>query len=102
MATYLILNIVFLGLAAVWLAIKKPPVSIKKVAATIGILLVFTAVFDAFLIGLDIYTYDYAKTLNIQLVNVPIEDFFYALMAGLVVPAVWALQRKKENHESKS
>lgn len=102
MATYLILNLLFIGLALLWILLKKPALSIKRVAATIGILLVFTAVFDAVLIGLDIYTYDYTKTLNLKLVNVPVEDFFYAVMAGLLVPAVWAVQNKKDNHEPKS
>lgn len=101
METYIILNAVFIGAALLWLLINKPALSYKKVLATVAILLVFTAVFDAVLIGLDIYTYDYSKTLNIKLGNVPVEDFFYAIMAGILVPAVWVVLGKKDKNETK-
>ena len=102
METYLVLSAVFIGGALLWLLLKKPAISLRRVLTTIGILLVFTAVFDAVLIGLDIYTYDYSKTLNVKLGNVPVEDFFYALMAGILVPAVWVVLGKKGTDETKS
>lgn len=100
MATYLILNLVFIIPIAAWMIIRRPSVSWRRILTTIAVLLVFTAVFDSIIIGLGIYTYDYTKTLGILVGNAPIEDFFYAVLAGVIVPIIWSIQ--KGHHETES
>lgn len=96
MATYLILNCLFLAALALWWLIAKPPVKTKLLLLTVGILLVFTAVFDSFIVGSGIVDYDYSKTLGILVGAAPVEDFFYALLAGILIPLVWNILGK--NH----
>lgn len=99
MATYLILNCIFLVGLALWWYIVKPAVKPKLVLLTIAILLVFTAVFDSVIVSLGMVDYDYSKTLGILVGTAPIEDFFYALMAGALIPFVWTILGK--NHARK-
>lgn len=100
MATYLILNLVFIAILLVWWLIAKPPVKLRTIGATIGILVIFTAVFDSLIVSLGIVDYDYAKTLGLTIGTAPLEDFFYAILAGALVPAVWSILGG--NHERKS
>lgn len=95
MATYLILNCVFLLALAIWWGIKRPPVQPKLLLLTVGILLVFTAVFDSLIVSSGIVDYDYTKTLGILIGAAPIEDFFYALLAGILIPLTWNILSKK-------
>ena len=86
--TYLFLNLAFLLTLIMFIpkTLKKPP---KAWWLTLAALLVLTAVFDPLIIHFDIVDYDRAKTLGLQLLGAPIEDFFYALYAACIVPLVW-------------
>jgi lycopene cyclase domain-containing protein len=53
------------------------------------ILVVLTAIFDNVIIGLGIVAYDPHKILGLYIYKAPIEDFFYALLAVCLVPALW-------------
>lgn len=99
METYLLINIVFiLGvILAFRIKIKKPS---KKSLLLLAILLVMTAVFDSIIVGLDIVSYVPSNILGIYIGNAPIEDFFYAVLAVLLVPTVWNMMEKK--HVKKS
>lgn len=94
MATYLILNLVFLLVLAVWWAVVRPPAKPRLILLTVAILLVFTAVFDSFIVSFGIVDYEYSKTLGILIGAAPVEDFFYALMAGVLIPLVWNILGK--------
>jgi lycopene cyclase domain-containing protein len=59
------------------------------------ILVVLTAVFDNVIIGLDIVGYDPQRILGIYIYKAPVEDFFYALLAVYVVPALWQYYGKQ-------
>ena len=87
--TYLILNIVFLiCIAVLFLAyIKKPT---KAWWITLAILLALTAVFDSIIIWAEIVAYDPTKILGIYVGKAPIEDFFYAVLAVMIVPILWS------------
>lgn len=88
MATYVILNIVFM--AVVLLALKIRPHRPSKVLLLTALLLVLlTAVFDNVIILLDIVNYEPSKILGIRIGSAPIEDFMYALLALVIVPVVW-------------
>jgi lycopene cyclase domain-containing protein len=46
-------------------------------------------VFDSLIIAAGIVGYDTAKILGIYIGTAPIEDFMYALLAAVIVPALW-------------
>lgn len=50
-----------------------------------------TAVFDNVIIGLGIVAYDPAHLSGVRIGLAPIEDFAYAIAAGLGLPALWLL-----------
>lgn len=99
MATYLLVNLVFLlaVLAAYRIRPRKPS---KAWLLTLAGLLVMTAVFDSLIVGFGIVGYDTDKILGVYIGNAPIEDFFYAVLAVILVPTVWKLMEKR--HDGKN
>lgn len=97
MATYLMLNLIFLAVVLGVLAWRKLLTFGRAVWATLAVLLVTTIVFDSLLIYLGMFTYPADKILGIHVGLAPIEDFFYSLLAGLAVPAVWKGLGRDEN-----
>lgn len=97
MATYIILNIVFLAVVLVLLRVKLHRPS-KAWYVTLWSLLILTAVFDSIIVALHIVDYDPEKILGILIGYAPVEDFFYAILAAVVVPILWNRLRltKKE------
>ncbi len=59
--------------------------------AGLAVLLVLTAVFDNVIVGSGIVAYDEARILGIRLGVAPVEDFSYAIVAALALPALWLL-----------
>ena len=55
------------------------------------VLLAATAVFDNVLVGTRIVAYDPGGILGVRLGTAPVEDFSYAVVAALVLPALWHL-----------
>jgi len=88
MGTYLVLNLCFMTLIIVLLRLrpKKPS---KSWLVTLAALLLLTALFDNIIIGLNIVAYNPGKILNLYVGSAPIEDFFYALMAAILIPTIW-------------
>ncbi len=88
MMTYLALNLVFMTLVALVLRLKigKPS---RPIVVTLTALLLLTAVFDNILIALSFIAYDTSKLLGFYLMHAPVEDFMYAILAVMIVPAVW-------------
>lgn len=88
MATYLILNCIILLMAFIFLGreAKRPS---KAWMMTFAVLIVLTLVFDNILIGLGMYSYADEKILGIHVWRAPIEDFMYAILAVILVPALW-------------
>lgn len=93
MATYLLVNLAFLimivGLFR--MRVRKPT---KVWVLMLIALLVLTAVFDSLIVGLGMVAYDPLKILGIKLGNAPIEDFFYAVLAAIIVPVLWQRSKK--------
>lgn len=97
MATYIVLNLLFLAAVLGVLAWRKLLTFGRAVWATLAVLLVTTIVFDSLLIHLGMFTYPADKILGIRIGLAPIEDLFYALLAGLAVPAIWkGLNRERK------
>ena len=76
--------VMMIGLFRVTL--QKP---MKPLVLTLIIILLLTAVFDSLIVGFGMVAYDPTKILGIKIGNAPIEDFFYALLAVMLVPVIW-------------
>lgn len=88
MATYVILNIVVLLAVCVLLRLR-PGVPSKAWAVTLIVILLLTLVFDNLLIYLGMFSYAPDKILGLYVWRAPVEDFMYALLAVILIPAVW-------------
>jgi len=104
--TYWLLNLWFLVpaalvfMAAVLVAWRRGGAGrfVGAVAAALIILLAFTAVFDNVMIGIGLVAYDPARISGAFLGAAPLEDFAYAIAAGLLLPSLWVLLgRRNEN-----
>ena len=89
MATYVALNVVFLAVVLAVLKWRRLLVWNRSVIVTLCILIACTAVFDSLIIAAGIVDYDTTKILGIYIGTAPIEDFMYALLAAVIVPALW-------------
>lgn len=104
--TYWLLNLWFLVPAAL-VFVAAALVSSRRggagrfvgaVAGALVILLAFTAVFDNVMIGIGLVAYDPARISGAFLGAAPLEDFAYAIAAGLLLPSLWVLLgRRNEN-----
>lgn len=89
MVTYLILNLVFM---AIVLAVLRPKIRRPTKAwwLTLGGLLILTLIFDNVMIYFDLFTYNSDHLLGIFIGLAPIEDFFYAVFAAILIPTLWS------------
>lgn len=102
MATYLILNLLFIAIVLTILLFKQSLYLSKTSLITLIVLLVSTAVFDSLIINAGIVGYDSAKNLGIRIGSAPIEDFFYAIMATILIPSTWHYLGKRRDYEKNS
>lgn len=97
--TYLIVNLLFIvtvvALLGRWL--YKPT---KGWWVTLAGLLLLTLIFDNVIILLGFVEYDHRLLLGIYAWSAPIEDFFYSILAVILVPALWNLFKKKPIKET--
>lgn len=98
--TYLVINLIFLVCIAVLFMqhLVKPS---KAWWQTLIVLLILTAIFDSIIVGLDIVGYNPDKILGVYLGFAPVEDFFYALLAAIIVPALWNVFGNKKGSTKK-
>ena len=89
MATYIVLNAVYLVAVLAILKWRGLLVWNRSVVVTLCIITVCTAVFDSLIIAAGIFDYDTTKILGMYIGTAPIEDFMYALLAAAIVPALW-------------
>lgn len=66
---------------------------------TLAALLAMTVVFDNIMISMGFVGYNTDKLLGIYAYVAPIEDFFYAVLAVLMVPAMWNIFAPKTTNE---
>lgn len=98
MATYLILNLIFLVVVLGALVVSRSLVLNRAVYMTLVILIGFTIIFDSFIVLAGIVAYDWDKLLGITIGAAPVEDFFYALLAVFMIPGLWKLFEKRGAH----
>ncbi|MFH5823925.1 lycopene cyclase domain-containing protein [Georgenia sp. AZ-5] len=92
--TYLALNALVLGVAAVALVscavLRRPPRPWwVATAATAAALLVLTAVFDSLMIAADLFRFDGTALSGIRVGLAPVEDLAWPLAAAALLPALW-------------
>jgi len=58
---------------------------------TVFHLCLITMVFDTAMIAADLYVFDESKILGVYLWGAPLEDFAYAIAAGLAMPVLWTV-----------
>lgn len=101
MATYLILNIIFILVVVSLLACFRT-LKLDRNSLYIGlILIILTAIFDSLIVASGIVAYNENKILGIYIFKAPIEDFFYSILATIIVPSIWKLTGRLKN-EGKS
>lgn len=94
--TYLILNFIFIALCVIilWQALRKPN---KTWWITLVALLLLTLVFDNVMLWAGLFEYNTDKLLTIYIGIAPIEDFFYAILAAILIPALWQIFSSKKD-----
>lgn len=97
--TYILLNMVFISIIVVILMLCRSLSFTKQIFKTLFILLALTAIFDSLLIALGFFYYDSGKLLGLYVGKAPLEDFFYPILAVILVPGVWKLLGRSENAE---
>lgn len=96
MATYLILNLCFI-VGVITLLRLRPSRPSKAWALALISLLILTAIFDNIMIHYQLFTYADDMILGLHLGRAPVEDFFYAILAAIAIPALW--QRFETKHD---
>ena len=92
--TYWALNAIFLAITAavaIVALIRRPRRRWLAILITLGILLLFTAVFDNVMIGVGLVGYDRALISGAFIGVAPLEDFAYAIAAAVLLPSLWML-----------
>jgi lycopene cyclase domain-containing protein len=80
--------------AIVVLALHGRRVLLAALAGLVA-LVALTAVFDNVIVGSGIVAYDESRILGVRLGVAPVEDFSYAIVAALALPALWVLLRPR-------
>jgi lycopene cyclase domain-containing protein len=70
------------------------------IIGTIAHLGMLTLVFDTLRIGVGLYVFDPAKIIGIYLWGAPLEDFAYAVAAGVAMPVLWTVLGRRGGHGS--
>lgn len=90
MTTYLILNSIIILLVSILLRLQGVHIRMSRALfITLVGLFVLTAVFDNVIVGLNIVGYHPEKILGFYIGVAPVEDFFYALLVVMLIPAIW-------------
>jgi len=69
---------------------------------TLAALLVLTLIFDNLIIWAGIVGYDTSKLLGLFVGYAPVEDFFYAILAVIIVPVLWKQFGETESRKAKA
>lgn len=89
--TTVILNLVVIVLVAVACARPLRRMAAGPILLAVLVLAVLTMVFDTAMIAADLYVFDADKITGLRVWGAPIEDFAYALVAGVAVPVLWTV-----------
>lgn len=79
------------AIVAAVVAIRRDRRGWAALAIAGAVILVLTVVFDSLMIAADLFRFDDALLVGIRIGLAPLEDLGYALVALLVVAALWRL-----------
>ncbi|WP_404312366.1 lycopene cyclase domain-containing protein [Agrococcus terreus] len=79
------------AVVAAVVAIRRDRRGWTALAIAAAIILLLTVVFDSLMIAADLFRFDDALLVGIRIGLAPLEDLGYALVALLVVAALWRL-----------
>jgi lycopene cyclase domain-containing protein len=68
---------------------------------TVFHLCVLTLVFDTLMIDVGLYVFDPDKILGVWLWGAPLEDFAYAVAAGIAMPVLWTVLGRRSRGEDR-
>ncbi len=97
MFTYVLMGLPFILLTIVldmWI-LKTHVIKTRQCWGVMVFLMVLTAIFDQFLTGAPVVTYNEATMTNIRLGYAPIEDFMYTFSAVIGIGSVWSFYEKE-------
>lgn len=89
--TNLVLNLLVL---AVLLVVSLPVLRRLRAWPLVGavaVLCALTVVFDTLMIRVGLYVFDPTKILGVRVWGAPLEDFAYAVAAGVAMPVLWTV-----------
>lgn len=89
--TNLVLNLLVL---AVLLAVSLPVLRrlrVRPLLGAVAVLCALTVVFDTLMIRVGLYVFDPSKILGVRVWGAPLEDFAYAVAAGVAMPVLWTV-----------
>ena len=89
MVTYLVLNLIFIATTVIVLLAFRALHWNKVMTRILVLLIVLTVIFDSFIIMAGIVSYEPGKILGVRLGAAPVEDLMYAVLAAVIIPAIW-------------
>lgn len=95
--TYLVFNLIFICVIGLIIYLTRTWVFNRSMLWTLSALVVLTAIFDSLLINAGLFHYNLDKLIGLYIGAAPIEDFFYPLLAVIVVPAAWEYFKRNED-----
>lgn len=95
MGSYLTLNLIVTLAIIITLHLFVSLRLNKYIAITCVILIILTAVFDSIMIDAKLFAYNPNKIIGFKVGSAPVEDFFYAVIAGIIMPNIWRRLDKK-------
>lgn len=99
MFTYLTYNLVVLAVVLLVLRCFTRLQLTKPILLILAVLLVLTAVFDSLIILSGIVDYTEERILGWRIGLAPVEDFFYAVLAGIMMPTLWNATAKRKTSD---
>ncbi|MCS4490567.1 lycopene cyclase domain-containing protein [Corynebacterium sp. ES2794-CONJ1] len=85
---YTLISVPFvLGAGVMWW--RSEHRNIKELGIVTALLLILTAIFDNLMIWAKLVAYGQDQRLGLHLGLVPVEDFFYPIVAALFIAAWW-------------
>lgn len=100
--TYLALNTAVLVVLVAVSASALRRLRAWPIVWTVVHLCIVTLVFDSLMIQVGLCAYDPAKIIGVYLGSAPVEDFAYAVAAGIAMPVLWALLGRRGGRRSAS
>ena len=95
MTRYLLLNLLFLAVIGMGIALVTRQKITKSLGWTMLVVLGLTAVFDSLIVAAGIVGYNTNRILSVYVVRAPIEDFAYAVASVILVGLLWEYYEKR-------